>query len=259
MAGRLENKVAVITGAGSGIGLACATQFSDEGAAVACVDLHLETATAAADAITAAGGQAIAFAADVADSALVDAAFDATSDAFGPVTTVVNSAGVAFVPGDGGGGGPAVSITQLTDEGLRRMMDIHVGGMVFTARAAIRQMHEAGIGGSIIGLSSIAGLAGMGPVHYSTAKAAVLGLIKSVAREVGSTGIRLNAICPGLIDTPMTQVIPPEFLQPLINATPLRRMGTADDIAATALFLASDESSFLTGQALSPNGGLVTS
>jgi len=197
-------------------------------------------------------------AADVADSSAVDAAFESASDAFGPVTTVVNSAGVAFVPGDGGGGGPAVSITALTDEGLRRMLDIHVGGMAFTSRAAIRQMQEAGTGGSIIGLSSVAGLAGMGPVHYSTAKAAVLGFVKSVAREVGPMGIRLNAICPGLIDTPMTQVIPPEFLQPLVNVTPLRRMGTADDIAATALFLAADESAFLTGQSLSPNGGLVT-
>jgi len=256
---RLENKVAVITGAGSGIGRSCATQFAQEGAVVACVDLQLETATAAAEAITAAGGHAIALAADVSDSTAVDAAFAAAKDAFGPVTTLVNSAGVAFVPDDGGDGSPAVSITKLTDHGLTRMLEIHVGGMAYTSRAAIRQMHEAGIGGSIIGLSSIAGLAGHGPVHYATSKAAVLGFVKSVAREVGPTGIRVNAICPGLIDTPMSQVIPREFLQPLIDQTPLRRIGTAEDIAATAVFLAADESSFLTGQALSPNGGIVTS
>jgi NAD(P)-dependent dehydrogenase (short-subunit alcohol dehydrogenase family) len=113
-------------------------------------------------------------------------------------------------------------------------------------------------GGSVITLSSIAGLAGWGPIHYASAKGAILGFTKAACRELGAMGIRINAIAPGVIDTPMTAGVDEAMLAPMVMMTPLRRKGTAEEIAATALYLASDESSFTTGQWLSPNGGLIT-
>jgi NAD(P)-dependent dehydrogenase (short-subunit alcohol dehydrogenase family) len=117
-------------------------------------------------------------------------------------------------------------------------------------------MLEAG-SGSIINVASIAGLAGMGPPAYASAKGALLGLTKSLARELGPAGIRVNAICPGIIATPMTAAVPDAFLEPMVRATPLRRKGDARDIAEAALYLASDASTFVTGQQLSPNGGII--
>ena len=113
-------------------------------------------------------------------------------------------------------------------------------------------------GGSIITMSSIAGVAGWGPVHYSAAKGAILGFTRAAARELGPLGIRVNAIAPGAIDTPMTRSLPEGLLAPMVAMTPLRRLGRADEVAASALFLASDESSYMTGQCMSPNGGIVT-
>jgi 3-oxoacyl-[acyl-carrier protein] reductase len=135
------------------------------------------------------------------------------------------------------------------------MLAIHLNGAFFCARAAVVPMLEQG-SGSIVNMSSIAGLGGMGAIHYATAKAGLLGFTRALAREVGARGIRVNAICPGAIETPMTQNVPAPVMKGMIAATPLRRMGTADEIAAAALFLASDESSFITGQWLSPNGGI---
>ena len=110
--------------------------------------------------------------------------------------------------------------------------------------------------GSIVNMSSIAGLAGMGPAHYATAKAGLLGLTRSLARELGRKKIRVNAICPGAIDTPMTEKMGEGLVKGLLMGTPLGRMGTAEEIASLALFLASDDSAFITGQAISPNGGI---
>jgi 3-oxoacyl-[acyl-carrier protein] reductase len=144
---------------------------------------------------------------------------------------------------------------HMSDAGWTRMLEIHLNGAFFCARAAVKAMLEQG-SGSIINISSIAGLAGMGPIHYSTAKAGLLGFTRALAREVGGRGIRVNAICPGAIDTPMSANVPEPLLKVMIAATPLGRMGAPEEIAAAALFLASDESSYFTGQWLSPNGGI---
>ena len=117
-------------------------------------------------------------------------------------------------------------------------------------------MQRAG-GGSIVNMSSMAALNGQGTPHYSTSKAAVLGLTRSCSRQLGPLGIRVNAVCPGVIDTPMTQEVPEIALKGLLAATPLGRMGTPEDVARATLYLASDESAFVTGQWLSPNGGLM--
>jgi 3-oxoacyl-[acyl-carrier protein] reductase len=143
----------------------------------------------------------------------------------------------------------------MSDVGWTRMLEIHLNGAFFCAREAVKAMLGQR-SGAIVNMSSIAGLAGMGPIHYATAKAGLLGFTRALAREVGARGIRVNAICPGAIDTPMTANVPAPIMKGMIAAVPLGRMGTADEIAAAALFLASDESSYLTGQWLSPNGGI---
>jgi len=144
---------------------------------------------------------------------------------------------------------------NMPDEEWDRMVKVHLYGMFHCTREALKLMDR---GGAIVNMSSVAGLQGIpGIPHYSAAKAGILGLTRSVAQEVGSRGVRVNAICPGYIDTPMTAVIPEVVKQIAIAQTPLGRLGSAEDVARTALYLASDESSFLTGQWLSPNGGLV--
>jgi 3-oxoacyl-[acyl-carrier protein] reductase len=136
-------------------------------------------------------------------------------------------------------------------------MAINVNGVFFCLREAVKLMQREENPGSIINMSSIAGLSSQGTISYAASKSAVLGLTRAAARELGRFGIRVNAICPGVIETPMTEGLPDFAIKPLIGATPLGRMGKPADIAATALFLASEESSFITGQWISPNGGLV--
>ncbi|MEZ4217835.1 MAG: SDR family NAD(P)-dependent oxidoreductase [Myxococcota bacterium] len=256
MAGRLEGKVAIITGAASGIGLATARVFAREGARVAIADLDGDGAEAAARALPGAGH--LAFRCDVTDRPRVDAVVHEVVDAHGRVDVLMNNAGVDGFGDDGRA--QAIEhrepvLLHMGDEPFARMLAIHVHGAFYFARAAARSMWKQRAG-SILNVSSIAGLAGMGMVHYATAKAALLGMTRSLARELGPAGIRVNAICPGVIDTPMTRAVPEAFLAPMVASTPLRRQGAADDIANCALYLACDESGFVTGQALSPNGGI---
>ena len=144
----------------------------------------------------------------------------------------------------------------MGDEAFMKMIHIHVGGSFYFSKAAVPSM-LAGGGGAIINVASIAGLAGWGNAAYASAKGGILGLTKSMARELGAAQIRVNVICPGVIDTPMTDRVKDEMLAPLIGLTPLRRKGSAEDIANAALYLACDESGFVTGQQISVNGGFV--
>jgi 3-oxoacyl-[acyl-carrier protein] reductase len=148
-------------------------------------------------------------------------------------------------------------VTQnMTDAAWHRMIGVHLNGTFFCTREALRLMSRQNRG-AIVNLSSVAGLMGIDAVpHYSAAKAGILGFTRAVAREVASRNIRVNAICPGYIDTPMTQPMSPLLRTAVVARTPLGRWGEPEDIAATALFLASDDSGFYTGQWLSPNGGL---
>ena len=215
---------------------------------------------ATVDAIAAIGGAASAWACDVSDSAAINAMFDDASSRHGVVDVLVNCAGVDRTPGDGsreGNTGSDVQVTVMTDAGWQRMLDIHLNGAFYCTRAFVGRFVEAKQPGSMICISSIAGLSGWGPVHYATAKAGLLGLVRSVARFCGPLGIRANAICPGVIDTPMSASVAPAMIAGLKMLTPLGRIGEPADIAAAAVYLASDESGFVTGQAISPNGGLV--
>jgi len=252
---KLEGRVAWVTGGGSGLGRAICARFAEEGARVAVNDLRAETAEETAAALPGEGHLAVV--GDVSDSARVAAMAAEIDAACGRLDVLVNNAGVDRVPDDGMDklleGHPLTP--NMPDEGWTRMLAIHLNGAFFCAREASKRMIEGG-SGAIVNMSSIAGLAGMGPVHYATAKAGLLGFTRSLARELGGRGIRVNAICPGAIETPMTTNVPEPILKGMIAATPLGRMGSADDIANATLFLASDDSAFVTGQWLSPNGGI---
>ncbi|MDP6981445.1 MAG: glucose 1-dehydrogenase [Myxococcota bacterium] len=254
---RLEGKTAVITGGGSGIGKGTGECFAAEGARVALLDINQESAQKVVDGL--AGEGHIAVACDVSDAASVASAFAEVDAAFGRVDILINNAGVDRTPGDGfedlmkGG----LQLTLMSDDAFRRMLAINVEGVFFCAREAVKIMQREKTAGSIVNLSSIAGLVGLGPPHYAASKGAVLGFTKSCARSLGPLGIRVNAICPGVIETPMVAAVPDAALEHLKNTTPLGRTGQPEDIANLALYLASDESGFLTGEAISPNGGLV--
>ena len=255
--GRLEGKVAVITGAGGGLGTAMALACAREGARVVCQDRRERAARATADEITQSGGQALAYGCDVTKSAAVEQMFDVVSAGFGPVNVLVNNAGVQRTPGDGS---PELSgleqLVAMSDKSWRAMLDVHLGGSFHCSRAMIRRLLTAGSGGSIICVSSITPMTGYGPIHYSAAKAGLIGLVHSLAVYGGRHGIRANAICPGMVLTPMTADEPAnrEWMR---KRTPLKRVGTPEDIAPLVVYLASDESSFVTAQSISPNGGVV--
>jgi len=254
---RLENNVAIITGGASGIGKATAEVFAREGASIAIADLNGGGAEAAAKSLPGSGH--MGFACDVSDSARVDEVVAAVAERHGRIDVLMNNAGVDRLPNDGFDEAIArreLPILHMSDEALLKMLAIHIGGAVYFTRATVSTMLAAKAG-SIINISSIAGLAGMGTAAYASAKGGLLGLTKSLARELGPAGIRVNAICPGVIATPMTAAVPDAFLEPMIAATPLRRKGDARDIAETALYLASNDSRFVTGQQISPNGGIV--
>ena len=271
---KLKDRIALVTGGGSGLGRAISLLFAEEGAHVVVNELRLEAAEQTVASMKGpAGGRAIQ--ADVSDSAQVKAMFATIERELGALDILVNNAGIAFGPGDdraevnrkseaivmellsGQGAQTHLDITQnLSDESWRRMLAVHLDGTFFCTREALRLMSRKNRG-AIVNLSSVAALTGLEVVpHYSAAKGAILAFTRAVARDVASRGIRVNAICPGYIDTPMTERMSALIRAAVIARTPLRRTGEPHEVAATALFLASDDSSFFTGQWLSPNGGL---
>lgn len=242
----LPDKVAVITGAGAGIGRRLAERFAAEGASVVIGDIDLEAAQSAADVIAASGARALAVRNDVVDEGSVDALVSAAIDAFGRIDVWVNNAGFTR---------DAV-MRKMTLEDFRSVIEVHLVGAWLGTRAASASMRATGTAGSIINMSSISGKVGNpGQTNYSAAKAGMVGLTKAAAKEVARYGIRVNAIQPGLIDTAMTRKMPPDVLADRIKEIPLGRIGQIDDVAGAAVFLASDLSSYLTGTVTEVTGG----
>lgn len=272
---KLEGRVALITGAGSGIGRAIAQRFAEEGARVIVNDLDLVGAQKTVDGMGARREQAEPAKADVSSSAEVKAMFSQIAARHGRLDILVNNAGVAESEdakraeinrkgearlGEMMMGGPIKThwdVTEaMTDEEWHRMIGVHLNGTFFCTREALKMMSPRNQG-AIINMSSVAALQGIEVAsHYGAAKGGILGFTRSVAHEVASRGIRVNAICPGWIETPMTQFFSPTLKFAQTARIPLGRWGQPRDVAATALFLASDDSSYFTGQWLSPNGGL---
>ena len=267
---RLQGKVALITGAARGLGLAIARRFVEEGASVIVNDVDEVAADKAASPL---GGVGIG--ADVADSAAVRRMFAAVAQRFGRLDILVNNAGISGVENDPelrskfrdkqlqqaaelAAGGPIRThldaAVEVTDEAWRRMIAVHLDGTFFCSREALKIMNPQ-MSGAIINMGSIMGTAGgAGAVAYCAAKAGILGFTRSLAREVVTRNIRVNAIAPGWIDTDMTAFL--DQLKAIIEAsTPMHRLGEPDDIAWAAVYLASEEAKFVTGQVLSPNGG----
>lgn len=273
---KLEGRTALVTGAGSGIGRAIAVRFAQEGASVVVNDVNREAADATLVKMSATANRGFAFQADVSNSVSVRAMFEEVKRRLGGLDILVNNAGI----GETGnrreelnekaegqlrelmGGGPLRShwdvTVSLSDEEWQLAIGVHLNGSFFCTREALKLM-SAKNSGSIINMSSVAGLSGIPfASHYGAAKGGILGLTRSVALEVASRNIRVNAICPGWIETPMTQNFSPVVKMALMSRVPMMRWGSPEEIAATALFLASDDSSYLTGQWISPNGGMFT-
>ena len=252
---RLAGKVAVITGAGSGIGREAALLFAREGAVVVAVDRNGEAATATATTIRDAGGIADALAADAGSEADVAGFVDHAVARHGALDTIFANAGIA---------GGWFRTTDLTVEQWTEVLRVNLIGPFLAIKHASRVMTPRGAG-SIICTASVAGLkANAGSSHYAASKAGVISLVQTSAYSLAGTGIRVNAVCPGIIETGMTK---PTFEKARARGTfdalgelnPVRRIGQPQEIAAMALFLASDESSYVNGQAIAVDGGLTAS
>ena len=244
----LSGKSAVVTGGSRGIGRAIALRLAEQGADV-CISFRgrADAAEETRSAIAALGRQALAVQGDAADPAAAEALVKAALEAFGKVDILVNNAGITRDD----------LIMRMSLEAWREVLETNLFGAFYAIKAVTRPMLKAR-SGRIINITSVSGQAGQaGQTNYSSAKAGLIGLTKATARELASRGITCNAVAPGFVLTELTQDLADQFKQRLIDATPLGRFGTAEEIAAAVAFLASDEAAYITGQVLAVDGGLV--
>ena len=273
---KLKDKVALVTGAGSGIGQAIALAFAGEGAKVVVNDVDQAKIDDTLNRLQKMGADGLGVKADVTSSQEVKAMFPRISERFGTLDILVNNAGIMRITdkvkenfpqylqqlATTGTAKTSLQATRyMTDEEWQRMVTVHLYGTFYCTREALSIMEDKGYG-KIINIASICGLSAScaGSPDYSAAKGGIIAFTKAVAQEVIGRGVYVNAIAPGFIDTPgLTGEVPPEILTIAVLRTPLGRLGTVEDIAPVAVFLASDDSNFMVGQVVSPNGGMVLS
>ena len=253
MSDRVANRVAIVTGAGSGIGQASAIRLAEEGAKVICADINLESANATASEINSSGLIAEGYAIDIADSQACTLLVDRVVSQYGSIDILVNNAGVNL---------PGV-FHEVSNETIDRTLNVNVKGAMFLTRAALPHMLKNSRG-SIVNMSSVNGLVSEPYLSvYSASKGAIVMFTRGIALDYAKTGIRCNAICPGWVDTPINHAHAKmlggldHVYKTIDSFQPIGRPGTSREIANVVLFLASDESSFMTGSIVSADGGMT--
>ena len=250
--GRLTGKVAIITGSARGIGAATAAKFALEGARVVLCDVRDDLGHQAAAEINRAFGNgspvAIFEPVDVAERKSVQRLVQRTVEVFGRLDILVNNAGIIL----------DAQLQKMLESDFDRVIDINLKGTFTCGQVAAQRMLEQGDGGVILNATSVVSLDGnFGQTNYAAAKAGVIGMTKVWARELGPKGIRVNAVAPGFIETPMTSQMPRKIYDTMVERTPMRRAGRPEDIANVYLWLASDEASFVSGAVIRVDGGIV--
>ena len=243
---RLKDKVAIVTGAGRGLGRGIALKLGREGAKVVVADVIEANAQAVAQEINQAGGKAIAVEVDIANKSDVETMFAKAASGFGPVDILVNNAGINR---DG-------ALHKMSDENWDKVIAVNLTGTFNCLRLAAQQMRERGYG-RIVNVSSMSWLGNFGQANYAASKAGVVGLTKTAARELAKKGITVNAICPGFIDTEMTRGVPPNVWDAMVGKIWSGRVGSPEDVGNVVAFLASDEAAYVTGEVINISGGMV--
>jgi 3-oxoacyl-[acyl-carrier protein] reductase len=244
---RLKDKVAIITGAAQGIGLATAQKFAREGALVQVCDLRGDAVDGAVEQIRAAGGQAFGHRVDVTQREQVDAVVAAVKAAHGRIDVLVNNAGIT----------KDARLQKMTLQQFDAVIDVNLRGVFHCAQAVVDTMVAQGAG-VILNASSVVGIYGnFGQTNYAASKFGVIGFTKTWSRELGPKGVRVNAVAPGFIETPILGTIPEKVLQHMRDQVPLHRLGKPEEIANVYAFLASDEASYVNGAVIEVSGGMT--
>ncbi|WP_137920618.1 3-oxoacyl-ACP reductase FabG [Hydrogenophaga sp. 2FB] len=243
---RLDKKVSLITGAAQGIGLATALKFAREGAIVVICDVKQSAVDSAVQQCEALGATAVGFVMDVTQREMVDAVVAQTKERFGRIDVLVNNAGIT----------QDARLQKMTQDQFDRVIDVNLRGVFHCAQAVADTMTAQG-GGSIINASSVVGIYGnFGQTNYAASKFGVIGFTKTWSRELGPKGVRVNAVAPGFIATPILDTIPEKVITELESRVPLNRLGRPEEIANVYAFLASDEASYINGAVIEVSGGM---
>lgn len=243
---KLDGKVSIITGAASGIGKATAEKFVREGAIVAVCDINLDAVSLVVDTLRSIGGHAVGYEVDVTNKSQIGAMVADLKTRFGRIDVLVNNAGIVM----------DAQLVKMTDEQFDKVIDINLKGVYNCTRAVVDSMVEQGKG-VILNASSVVGIYGnFGQTNYAATKFGVIGFAKTWAKELGKKGIRVNAVCPGFVATPILKSMPEKVIQAMEDKVPMKRLAAPEEIANVYAFLASDEASYINGAAIEVTGGL---